>query len=540
VLVDRAADVAALFLIVWIGFHWHLPFGDSAFSAAAWQSIVTWHHWGAVVGPAEMVRQGGWLLWDTPSQYGFLNTLILAAIPTENAFHALYLLNSSLTALVGGLLFLLFRSARSGWMNYLFSLIVSMATLIAVGYQWFHVPSNGPFRYFWCFALAAVLWRILSTCDRGTAPNRTQLIVGNVVWLLGCLWSFESMVYSSVIWLPAYAVMAVVRSRRMAAAPTKASRGAIAWILLPAAMWAAAWGAIWVVYRCCIHHGPDWLSFREFVLRFSSGFGAAPIDPYGSVWIGVLVIGVVGSVIAACLENGDSWIEFAAAAGAFGLVWAPLSYFVNKGVSSNVILAAPLFLAALGICIHIARRGVLPIRTRLLLQLSLSALAIMMAMSAAKALTTDDQFVLGPFKDIESGPAAHIEQKMPVCEPSLRDGLTLAGVRSCDPVVYLDSRSNLNPLPFLTDDEGRPISLRHRVWLPLPSPNVFIPLPNARTAVYLARYLQRHQSGGWLIRRNSEVGWEFSAIVLHEVAKTHRLARSVQTDAWLFEWYEPK
>src|SRR6185369_1667119 len=28
---------------------------------------VAFHHWGVFVGPAEMVRQGGWLLWDVPS-----------------------------------------------------------------------------------------------------------------------------------------------------------------------------------------------------------------------------------------------------------------------------------------------------------------------------------------------------------------------------------------------------------------------------------------------------------------------------------------
>ena len=100
--------------------------------------------------------------------------------------------------------------------------------------------------------------------------------------------------------------------------------------------------------------------------------------------------------------------------------------------------------------------------------------------------------------------------------------------------------SNLNPLPFFSDERQSANPRRHPVWLPLPSPNVFIPLSKERTAIYLFRYLQRRQIGGWLIRPNNEVGWEFGEIVLHEVKRTHRLARSFQTETWLLEWYEPK
>src|SRR5262249_32015835 len=54
------------------------------------------HHWGVHVGPAELLRQGGWLLWDVPIQYGFLNTLLVAWLPTENVWQSFYLVNSLL------------------------------------------------------------------------------------------------------------------------------------------------------------------------------------------------------------------------------------------------------------------------------------------------------------------------------------------------------------------------------------------------------------------------------------------------------------
>jgi hypothetical protein len=38
--------------------------------------MVEYYHWSFWVGPIEQIRQGGWLLRDTPSQYGFLSGII--------------------------------------------------------------------------------------------------------------------------------------------------------------------------------------------------------------------------------------------------------------------------------------------------------------------------------------------------------------------------------------------------------------------------------------------------------------------------------
>ncbi|MEJ7640344.1 MAG: hypothetical protein WKF75_20850 [Singulisphaera sp.] len=54
------------------------------------RGMVAFHHWGAIVGPAELVRRGGWLLWDVPSQYGFLSALTIAAIPLKSVWQSFY------------------------------------------------------------------------------------------------------------------------------------------------------------------------------------------------------------------------------------------------------------------------------------------------------------------------------------------------------------------------------------------------------------------------------------------------------------------
>ena len=55
------------------------------------------HHWQTYVGPVELMLQGGYLLWDTPSQYGFLNTIFIYLMPFDDPWMKLYYLNSLLT-----------------------------------------------------------------------------------------------------------------------------------------------------------------------------------------------------------------------------------------------------------------------------------------------------------------------------------------------------------------------------------------------------------------------------------------------------------
>ena len=50
-----------------------------------------------IVGPNEMMDQNGYLLWDTPSNYGYLNHVFIYLIPIENYWLSFYYLNSLLT-----------------------------------------------------------------------------------------------------------------------------------------------------------------------------------------------------------------------------------------------------------------------------------------------------------------------------------------------------------------------------------------------------------------------------------------------------------
>ena len=71
-----------------------LLFGALAANPLPLTAIGAFAHWGCFVGPAELVRSGGWLLWDCYAQYGFLSTLAIAFFPVTSTWQALYLLNA--------------------------------------------------------------------------------------------------------------------------------------------------------------------------------------------------------------------------------------------------------------------------------------------------------------------------------------------------------------------------------------------------------------------------------------------------------------
>src|SRR5207244_8081385 len=87
----------------------------------------TYHHWGAIVESSHLVREGGWPLWDVPTQYGFFNTLLLAALPFSSVWQSLYVCHVVLLTVSAGIVFWLLRSLRPGLLHYIFALLTTVA-----------------------------------------------------------------------------------------------------------------------------------------------------------------------------------------------------------------------------------------------------------------------------------------------------------------------------------------------------------------------------------------------------------------------------
>jgi hypothetical protein len=471
------------------------------------------YHWGVFIGPAELVRQGGWLLWDVPSQYGFLGILTLAAAPVASVWDAFYRLNAVFLVASALLLFLHFRAIGSRPLQLALGLAVSMSAVFWVpglagadGFSGVLVtPSGGPFRFIWWLALMTVL-RIAAARSRAGRSLAAPLIAGNVAWLAGCLWSFESAVYCSATWLPAYALLVLGTARRW-------SGRAIGVLAMPAVLATGAALVLLVSYRTRLGHGPDWISFGEHATAFAAGVGAVPVDPAGPVWVLLLVLVVVSGALLTALEH-RGLPDLAPLLGAWAGLWAIGSYFVGRSVALSVTNLAVVLCTAVAVALQARTASwVTTLSTPLLV--AVCALGL----GNGRWSRADMWRIAGQY-------AWSIDERRPLLDPA--DVALLARTRPEDPVVFCQGT-----LPDRVP--GRQL----RAWLPTVPFPLFLAVPEARRPLYVARFVERARLSGWLAepkavsyRPQLWQGW-----FPEQLRRTHEPGRSYENPRWRLTWY---
>ena len=114
-------------------------------------------HWQAFTGTIEMMQNNGYLLWDTPSQYGFLSLIFIYLVPSADPWMKFYLLNGILTFIISLLFFrLLWNKNNLAWYILAFLISWSLMYIMTSGYPFANsssTPSSGPIRFFWLILL---------------------------------------------------------------------------------------------------------------------------------------------------------------------------------------------------------------------------------------------------------------------------------------------------------------------------------------------------------------------------------------------------
>jgi small basic protein len=475
--------------------------------------FITMYHWEFYIGPAELVRQGGWLLWDVPSQYGFLSELAIAWIPTPSPWEGLFILNSAAGFLLAMTVFLLLRSLGRGLLNLLMSVSVALVACFLRpglgsafsgpdGY-----PGTGGFRFIWCVVLLLLLLAVL----RASAPRArlTILTAGNLVWIVSVLWSAESAIYSTFVWLPGYFLAVVAecwgqpdkRRRYLTIARLAA---------LPAVFLAAALAIVFVVYQVGLGHGPDLQAFYEYGLTYQAGFGSYPLDPGGPGWV-LFVAYVATLVTLAWKVRKQPAVASVVLVAAAALIYATSSYFVGRSHPNNVWNLAPEVCIALAVTLTLAGRDWRTDPIPILLRLASAPILIMLLTG-----TLGEQAAVVDYVSRPQLPLGRIDAGLPPTDPSLQTLLD-AHVRAGDRMVYVCDRDyQVDPLlsPHLYANTEQPNGAS--VWLPLvPFGAVKILTPTRRVA-YLERFIARHPEGGWLIECiGAESEWVRQEIEAH-------------------------
>lgn len=490
--------------------------------------MIEFYHWGFWTGPIEQLRQGGWLLYDTPSQYGFLSILTPTAFPGSawQSFWFFQCLNYAIVALA---MFVVFRRMRGGVVNVLLAGAVVFTTLffrprtadLILASQM--TPSGGPVRFVWCFALLAYL---LHAHDEARSPTRQRgmwqyPLPGHVIWLLAVAWSFEAAIYCTAIWFSALAVHLLQQAGadlRSGLRRTVVARRIILGVVTPLAMASALYAVVWLVYRL---RGltPDLTSYFEYGLLYSRGFGALPIAPGGSVWY-LLIVFFVVSTVAGLLVVAD-WRDFRlqVAAGAWGGVWSLSSYFVSRSHPVNLLSITPVLLFTLAVlAIVIAGMPRRPWHAYVR-----SALIPMFAVPVA--LSLGHPGIVDNLRVRQLTPA-RIVQQIPLMDATLEELMHDSGVQPTDPIVRIADGRLL--LPAWRGQNGEHV-MSARSWLPKPY-EIIGTLGPERRQVYIDRDA-RQQLSGWMIQHQSDTVRWFDKH-LAQLMRTHEPVQKLERGPW--------
>ena len=170
--------------------------------------FTTWHHWGAYVGPAELMWAGARIFYDSPAQYGLGPTTLIASSCSFDCWEGMYYIvgiaNVLYAAVIAFVALRLLGRNRTVGMT-----IVALAATFAACFLYSAYPpspatpsispSTGGLRFLPCAILLAYL---VSGADQ--AWTRRQRWVGHLIWAFGLLWAPESAFQATFVWWPYY------------------------------------------------------------------------------------------------------------------------------------------------------------------------------------------------------------------------------------------------------------------------------------------------------------------------------------------------
>ncbi len=482
--------------------------------------VVEHYHWGFFIGPIEQLRQGGTLLWDTPSQYGFLSILIPALLP-GSAWQSFWFFQSLVYAIVACLMYVSIRRLSPGIAGAITALLITLVTLFfrprseALLLPAQMTPAAGPFRFIWCFVMLAFLVSSHLKAGEGT---RRFVLVGTAIWVAAMLWSAETAIYVTAMWFPALLVhtLQAVRRDSLPVAGT-----ILAFVRIAAYQAAAAVVAgilVLAAYRLAGAPGPDLTGHFEYVLLYSrGGFGALPIDPTGTIWYLIIAFLIVSTILGLHARKNPRDSRLIVWAAAWGLVWAISSYFTGRSHPVNLVAIIPVLVYAMMACMRLRPFAASP-HAR-----SVMAASILPLLAMPLTLTAGHKAFGAEIARRQLAPARFHDQ-VPVLDPELESLLIEAGANPGDAFV-LASDGRLMLESWSNGD------MTTHSWLPKPF-EIIGSLPEERRAVYLDRNARSFAQPGWLIQ-SKVLTAHGGDHLLRFVDSTRTEKRRLESERWI-------
>jgi hypothetical protein len=441
-------------------------------------------HWQVLLAPLELISQGGYLLWDTPSQYGFLSVLLPYILPFKTHMQSFYILNGIFVFIFSLQLFLIIWNNR-GLYWYTVSLLLTLSLVFYLNSgpsvsNASEVPMDGPYRYFWSTTL---LWILFSFKKN---KYSTQLLIILPTWLVGFLWSPESAIYVTAIIVPFFINLAFNNNITL--------NKKIILILLAPLLLIISILFISLYYKIFLGHLPDYYSFIDYLIGTlitmdanPKGHANASFILSGPIIIILLIFSYIISVYQMNTKNKYSYLIISSF---FGL-GAMTSYLISQSEEINIV--GHLVYYFFGIFLIINHFNLKDNYIMILKPIILCVIIISFCNPRSGF------HLYQTFKNQD-----YLFQKN-VTSKNNEINLILNKVNPQNtPISITESNRYLIAYTikdYYNENLGQSIALNNDAWIPFKiSPGLYERLPNYRKFIYLSRWLDRKSlNSGWYI-----------------------------------------
>lgn len=281
---------------------------------------IDYHHCSFYVGPVFDVLKGKSLLHDTPSQYGYLNIMLLAS------FFKIFNLSMAGFSIVDTFLYtiyyilaltILYKLLKGRYFTICGVITLSTVTLFSKWNESLY-PSAGPLR----FGLGMlVCWAIFYL------PRKYHIYIGSILTGMALFWSAETSIYIVPAWI-FYLIVVAIDNRSFKNFLVHITYLAITVLLL--------FSILSGIEFFRMKQFPNWSNFYDYALTYSGGFGSLPMPLIGNYYF-VVVIMVLGLVTTVFFVGNNKTNAFYALAFLCIHNVAIFSYFVSRSHYNNVV-----------------------------------------------------------------------------------------------------------------------------------------------------------------------------------------------------------
>lgn len=443
------------------------------------------YHWEYFVGVIQGVNNGGILLWDTPSQYGFLNILLPSLIKAPSPWQSFYIFQGILLFVVASMNYWMLNKIAPdvGYKKILIFPIVFLSVFYAtpefVGPYPF--PSSSVMRFF-------CVYLMIYTASLIRLDNNKSAFMLAFVWVLSVLWSAESALYGTTIL--AFILGAIYLS-------TDSFK--LAWRYCYISITFLVSTIMLLIFFYQIRFGvfPDFLCFFEHATGYAKGFGFVPVKWNGAGNILFLVMLGIGYVCFILLRNLQKIekTQLVLLAALLGMVWAISTYYIGRPVPQNITAMLPLITLAVISCVFFTHRYLANHENYLTPIRGVSVALLFFVMAPLANLNWYEGVKKAEFF------SADVSSKLNKSNVQLNKLLIKANKIDSSLLVYYGD--DATP-PIFTGSFAR---YNYKNWLPIPLQLLETPMSDQRREIYFNRYLCREKpkSGIFLVRVGGQI-----------------------------------